>query len=665
MASSSSVVEQTLDRLVPGGGVDQTDAFIPSSTWQGPKPGYYFGTSNEGTGYYKDTQQQAAAAAAALTKTKKKKSVHIAEDQNEIKFLLERLEEENRHVVTIDLTPKGLRAATRSLQTLYQTNLRQRSSSSSSSSSKDPNTYMDSELQLYEQLRGLQALAAADPRLYTHLAPLIETLLQLLGHDNTDVCAAVMAVLVEWIDPEVLSETGNDVSSSSSAAMRQLGTTVLRDGWDTMVDNLLRFERDMSEESEDETLRGMENTLSLMENLLELDTVLAPTGGLLTLLDAAGDAGPSVAGFMVRNVTIVSWLLTRIQDDTVAEPQRARCLELLSVLSQNEDVFEVVPNWASLPALPETVSTADPDEPPPKKKAKTTSTEPLDGIEVLIQVIGRYRKQQPANEVQVEMLENACIAMSSCVSFSDPNMTAFLDAQGVQLVVRCWKERTMAGGVGMKLLDFFGESAVSKRGAEELVKAGGLRYIFPLLLGTRIPRPVSATGGTHVSTKEKREWIHMIKEQIVRVFYALTFQLDDQSPEEAKARFLAKFVEDDLKYCDRLVELLLEYDERTRKAEYNFYRSSDVEEETLTEAELELAALDAKLKGGGDIYHRAAAITAYVCVHSKRCHERVLRQLEMKQSGISLIKAALSEFESFLKSDSRQKEYIHDLLDKV
>jgi beta-catenin-like protein 1 len=223
----------------------------------------------------------------------------------------------------------------------------------------------------------------------------------------------------------------------------------------------------------------------------------------------------------------------------------------------------------------------------------------------------------------------------------------------------------MAGGVGMKLLDFFGESAVSKRGAEELVKAGGLRYIFPLLLGTRIPRPVSATGGTHVSTKEKREWIHMIKEQIVRVFYALTFQLDDQSPEEAKARFLAKFVEDDLKYCDRLVELLLEYDERTRKAEYNFYRSSDVEEETLTEAELELAALDAKLKGGGDIYHRAAAITAYVCVHSKRCHERVLRQLEMKQSGISLIKAALSEFESFLKSDSRQKEYIHDLLDKV
>jgi beta-catenin-like protein 1 len=218
----------------------------------------------------------------------------------------------------------------------------------------------------------------------------------------------------------------------------------------------------------------------------------------------------------------------------------------------------------------------------------------------------------------------------------------------------------MAGGVGLKLLDFFGDNQVCKRGAEEIVTAGGLKYIFPLLLASRIPKPALANSTTK---REKREWLSMIKEQTIRVFYSLTLQLDDQSPEEAKARFLAKFVQDELKHCDRLVELLLEFDERARKAEYIFYRS--VEEETLTEEQVALAAFDAKLKGGGDIYHRVAAIAAYVCINSKRCHERVLSQLNLQQSGISLLKAALTEFGSSLKSDGRQKQHIHHLLEAI
>jgi beta-catenin-like protein 1 len=122
-------------------------------------------------------------------------------------------------------------------------------------------------------------------------------------------------------------------------------------------------------------------------------------------------------------------------------------------------------------------------------------------------------------------------------------------------------------------------------------------------------------------------------------------------------------VEDDQKHCDRLVEILLEYDERARKAEYNFYRS-DVEE-TFSEEAVALAALDAKLKGGGDICHRTASIIAYVCVNSKRCHERILGQLNLHQSGISLIKVAFSEFQSSLKDNSRQKKNIENLIELV
>jgi beta-catenin-like protein 1 len=218
----------------------------------------------------------------------------------------------------------------------------------------------------------------------------------------------------------------------------------------------------------------------------------------------------------------------------------------------------------------------------------------------------------------------------------------------------------MAGGVALKLLDFFGDDDVFKTGAEEVVMAGGLKYIFPLLLGSRIPKPPDNVLNT---TKEKREWLHRIKEQTIRIFYALTLQLDEQSPEEAKARFMAKFVGDDMKHCDRLVEHLLEYDERARKAEYIFYRS-DVEE-SFTGEELALAAFDAKLKGGGDMYHRVAAIIAYVCANSKRCHQRILSQLAMQQSGVSLIKAALTEFGASLKNDGKQKRHIEDLLELI
>jgi len=284
----------------------------------------------------------------------------------------------------------------------------------------------------------------------------------------------------------------------------------------------------------------------------------------------------------------------------------------------------------------------------------------MNGIEILIQVIAPYRKKQPETDLDTELLENACIAMSSCISFSVPNMTAFLDAQGVELIIRCVKERVHAGGCGLKLLDFFDEDQVYKQGAERVVTASGLKFLFPIFLGNRIPKPWS----TPTTPKAKREWFHSIKTQTVRIFYALALQLDDSSPEDAKARFLAKFAGEDMKYCDRLVELLFEYDERVRKAEFNFYRSSDVDESLVAEDDLALAVMEAKLKAGGDVYYRVGAITAYVAANSKKCHERILSQLHLQQSGISLIKGALIDFRSSLKN-GRQKQFIDALLDLI
>jgi len=605
----------------------QKAAFVPSKIWLGEKKGFYFGTGDSGTGYYFDSYQQKD------TKiTKKRKRVTIDENQNEMKLLLEELEKKAAGSSILELSKKGVQAASKSLENVYQQNIRKRTEYPD-----DPEQYMDSELALYEQLTALQALAT-DTQVYTYIksSNLMSTLIQLLEHENTDICASVVSLLSEWIDPSLVAEDPAVLPLLKNFAF------VTMEGWETIVLNLERYRND--EESEDSNLKGVDNTLSLMENILEIDELLAPHGIL---------ENRKVQLVMAKDSIIVSWLFKTIEikDDHQGRNQllRGRALELLALLTQSTHLFTVLPDWSSLPSTPSLGKDKD---------AKTE--ERINGIELLLQSIAVYRKTQPKADDEIEILENSCIVLSSCISFSAINLSSFLDGQGVELVIRCLKERKHAGGSSLKLLDFFGDEGVYKIAAERLIIAGGLKLLFPIFVGRRIPKPSIQASR---SIKAKRKWLNELKAQMIRIFYALTFQLDNQSPEDVMARFIAKFVEDNLKYCDRLVELLLEYDERARKAEYQFFRSGI--EDTLTDDQANLAAFDAKLSGGGDSYYRLAAITAFVCVKSKRCHEQVLLQLKMQQSGISLIKDTLKEFSASLSSKGRQKAHIEFLYAQI
>ena len=87
--------------------------------------------------------------------------------------------------------------------------------------------------------------------------------------------------------------------------------------------------------------------------------------------------------------------------------------------------------------------------------------------------------------------------------------------------------------------------------------------------------------------------------------------------------------------CDRTIELCLKYDEKARIAEYQYFRSDDAEEAEQLGIDVELAGLDAKLRGGGDLFHRCCAILAFACVGSKRCRGHIMDQLKLQGSGIS------------------------------
>ena len=83
------------------------------------------------------------------------------------------------------------------------------------------------------------------------------------------------------------------------------------------------------------------------------------------------------------------------------------------------------------------------------------------------------------------------------------------------------------------------------------------------------------------------------------------------------------------------MELCLKYDEKARIAEYQYFRSDEAEEAEQLGLDVDVAALGAKLRGGGDIFHRLCAILAFACVGSARSHGHVRDRLKLQGSSIS------------------------------
>ena len=739
-----SFVHQALDRIVVGGSAAAT--FVPSDKYAGSKEGYYFRADTLGTGYYADVDDPTTTTTTTMQQKKKPKrrGVQIAEDRNQT-LLLEReppapsvltgpelLQQAeaaaaaSNAVLTIAIdTPKAVRLATTALHKAVEANQLARATSPDT-----PAAYMDSEVRLYECIACLKALAADPVQLYPAIiflnhhhqeqksrrsgTSLADALLQLLWHENTDICAAVVAVLVEWLDATLLLPDDDDVIVQPVV---DLTSHLLRhQGADLLVGNLGRLEPQKSSsdgsssggsqqvndnyddnDDDDDVGKGAEDILTVLENIVEMDVVLQQQRDSVddddddeksTLLRLLPD-DLSVASMLCRDTQLVSWLFTQVDrangSSTTSSGLSNRALEILALLTPRNDVYAVLSDWSRLPVYRSTLLDDDDDddvddEDDDEKGLSATSTSDndekettkatVDGVEILLQAIAKYRKKQPVDDDQIESLENACMVLASMLTFSSSNTQAFLDRQGVELVLRCLKERQHAGGAALKLLDFpvSGSNRVYRTACEHMVRAGALKYLFPLFMGRNLPKRAGSTASTK---HEKRAWVQSIETTTIRILYSLVRNLQDDSPEDAQQRLLAKFVDDDR--CDRLVEQCLAYEQKARLAEYKFYRSNDIEddeEETTSssgeqQTAIQLAALDARLAGGGDVLHRLAAIAAFCCVGSKRCHERILSQLSLQQAGIGLVRDALQDFVSVLEEGSDQRRQLEGYLEKI
>jgi hypothetical protein len=495
-------------------------------------------------------------------------------------------------------------------------------------------------------------------------------------------------------------------------------------------------------ESEEEELKGIDDILTLVENLLDLDQLgvlkLAPELATSSGEDDTDNNTTSrmtIAFHLTQNSTLTSYLLMKLSQKKLEDwtlTMKLHASEVLASIVQHEDSRRSLKN---ISALKPYASMFDDDNDNDKKKG-VQKKQSIDGIECLLQAIAVYRKKDPTTEEECEYLENIFNTLAASLLNND-NLTMFIEAQGIELMLRCINEKVHSGYCSIKILFFCvsGPSESYKRAAEVFVDAGGLKSLFPILMGRKssMPKPAKCSDAGNLDVIRKyaalqkqnrrkgkgeqqkkpsrrmkqvlaanREWFHTLEAHSIQILYGLTRYLDDSSPRDAKLRVASKFIENDGEKCDRLVELCLKYDAKMRQAEYDYFKSDEAEEAEENGIDIDFAAMNAKLKAGGDLFHRLGAIIAFAATGSKRAHEHILEQLRIQNSGIGgknflrflysidiinivynfsyffslyyivvlsftyiVIKAAISEFASLINDEGAQQKQLLEYLSAI
>lgn len=197
----------------------------------------------------------------------------------------------------------------------------------------EPEKFLESEMELHAEIQELYAVAAS-PELYPVLvqAGAVASILGCLTHENTDISIAAIGLLQEMTEVDTLEDQLDEAEVFINAFKQSQGLELV-------VQNLSRLN-----ESSDEDAQGVQQSLSILENLVELDA--------------------SIAVYVCEKTHILKYLLTRCQAK-VFDANKLYSSEILSILLQAHERVPLL-----LGALQE-----------------------VDGMEALLQCIAQYRKK--------------------------------------------------------------------------------------------------------------------------------------------------------------------------------------------------------------------------------------------------------------------------------
>ena len=516
----------------------------------------------------------------------------------------------------LELSPRGIQSAAQSLERTLQRNQLLRAQHQD-----DPSKFMMNELALNDEIVSFQS-AAVNVLSYESLIEfgVIQSFLILLNHENSDISISVINVLVELLDPTLLQEDKEESLEKASTEINSLkrvhsigllaNAFVEGSGLELITSNLGRFDETVEEEA-----KGIEDVLTLAESLIDFDQkgVLQKEMSSAIMKEMSENKcdrkNLSIVASLCNQTTFVSWLFNRIEkrddtDSTASAPISSAVIklhssEVLSAILQHED-YSMRRCGNKLASLPKYVSAFDDlDEKIASKKSEYMDGENkvdirgenVDGMEILLQSIATFRKSDPQVEVECEFLENVFDSLAASLLRED-NVVDFVEYQGIELMLRCLREKVHAGGGALKVLNFAlsgssldasterpGDGNVNLKACGTFIHVGGLKVLFPIYMARKsaIPCPASCSeGGSnlakkimghHVSNDNKdkkgepiskrakraaharKKWLMEVEQNAINILYSLTRHIHKDSQFDAHARLLVKFVEEDCVSC--------------------------------------------------------------------------------------------------------------------
>ena len=237
----------------------------------------------------------------------------------------------------------------------------------------DPQKFMESEVELFEEINKLQALATA-PDLYVEFVRLngVQKMSELLDHENNDITLATVELIHELTDPDALDdEPGEEGAKALVAALV-----------DNALPELLIKTLAKMDESDSEQQQGVFKVLAIIENLSELS--------------------PAVLEALCERTEIISWLLTRLQAKAF-DQNKLYASEVLSILMQNSE----------------------------SNQQKLGQSE---GMDKLLALTAAWKRKDPKDTEEAELVQNIFNVICSAL-LQAKNQKALVDGEGIELMV--------------------------------------------------------------------------------------------------------------------------------------------------------------------------------------------------------------------------------------
>ncbi|KAF9954086.1 hypothetical protein BGZ72_004917 [Mortierella alpina] len=434
----------------------------------------------------------------------------------------------------------------------------------------DPTKFMESEADLDEEIKHLMALTQA-PQYYPVLVELgtVASILSLLSHENPDIAIDAIELLKELTDEEVLSvgldEDQEVAGSEGEAGMKVFVKALVDQGLlDFLVQSLARLDE---EEANDR--QGVFNTLAIFENLTAIDVSLSES--------------------IVLKSGLLQWIMKRLKVK-VFDSNKQYCSELLAILLQSSSGNR-------------------------KKLGE------LGGIDDLLQLLAVYKRKDPKDPDEIEMMENLFDGLCSALGEKE-NKRLFLEGEGIELMVIMIKEKKMARIKAVKVLDYALTTKAGTANCLRFVEIMGLKTLFSIFSRKGVDKLKKA----YKSFSEVEE-----EEHIVGILASLVRNLPLESGH--RLRVVRKFVEDDYAKLERLLDLREGYEARVQALDEKFEQENKELDEEEIEDEEPVRALQ-RLETGLYVMQLIDLIVAHLCAENLDLDENEGAAGDEAESGI-------------------------------